>query len=146
MLVGQAHEQGAAHAGLQVLRGDAGELHRAVVRVDHRRDRDDVVVQAGALGQVLGVFEGVLAGVLRRQPDAVHAVGAQGVDGEGGDDGGVDAAGRPSTTEGMPFLSMKSRSPRTSARQTSSQSSSGFAIGPGRGSKRRPAPRTARAG
>src|SRR3954447_7539846 len=40
----------------------------------------------------------------------------------------------PSTTEGMPFLSMKSRRPSTSARQTSSRSLSGSATVPGSGS------------
>ena len=93
MLVGQPHEQGAAHPRLQVLRRDAGQLHRLLVGLDHRRDRDDGVVQAQPRRGVLGVGQRVLAGPLRRQPDAVHAVGAEGVDGQRGDQRRVDAAG-----------------------------------------------------
>ena len=44
------------------------------------------------LGRVLGVGERVLAGPLRRQPDPVHPVGAERVDGQGRDQRGVDAA------------------------------------------------------
>ena len=104
VLVGQPHEQRAAHAGLQVLRRDAGELDRAVVRVDHRRDRDDGVVQPGRLARSSASAERVLAGVLRRQPDAVHAVGAERVDGEGGDHRGVDAAGQAEHDRGHAVL------------------------------------------
>ena len=56
------------------------------------------------LGGVLGVGERVLAGPLRRQPDAVHPVGAEGVDGQGGDQGGVDAAGHAQHDRGHAVL------------------------------------------
>src|SRR3954452_21304381 len=134
VLVGQPHQQRAADAGLQVLRGDPAELDGLLEPLDDRRDRDDGVVQAQPLRGVLGVGQRVLAGPLRRQADAVHAVGAQGVDGDAATSPESIPPDRPRITEGMPFLSMKSLNPRTSARQTSSQSLSGSATVPGRAS------------
>ena len=135
MLVGQAHEQRAAHPRLQVLRGHAGQVDRRLVRVDHRRDRDDGVVQPEPLARVLGVGRASARWTTstaarrrtpgrrraRRRPAAATRAESMPPD-------------RPSTTEGMPFLSMKSRRPSTRARQTSSQSLSGLTIVDGRGS------------
>ncbi len=128
MLVGQPHQQGAAHAGLQVLRRDAGELDRRLVGVDHRRDRHDGVVQAQPRAP----------GPRRRRASARWTTSTAARRRARGRRPGRRRRSRrpaaesmpperPSTTEGMPFLSMKSRRPRTSARQTSSQSVSGSA-------------------
>ena len=128
VLVGQPHEQRAAHPGLQVLRGDAGQLDLTVERVDHRRDRHDRVVQP----------EPASPGPRRRRASARWSTSTAGRRRARGRRPARRRRARrttaesmppesPRTTEGMPFLSMKSRRPSTSARQTSSQSVSGSA-------------------
>ena len=106
LLVGQRHQDHPAHPGLEVLHRHPGQRQVRQEGVDHRLDRLDAVVQAGALGQVGGVVAGVLRGVLaghatRRPPGpgpsastAIAATTAESMPPE-----------RPSTTDGKPFLS-----------------------------------------
>jgi len=91
--VGQGHEDHPAHAGLQVLGRDAREFHLLLERVHHRGDRLAAEVQAGAMGQVRGVVQAVLGREHARHRDAVDVLGAEGVDGDGRYERGVDAAG-----------------------------------------------------
>ena len=104
LLVGQCHEDDAAHPRLEVLHGQAGQRHRRQERVDHRLDRLHPVVQAGALGQVGGVVAGVVRRVLARHRDADHRGRAEGVDRERGDHRRVDAAGEAEHDRRKPFL------------------------------------------
>ena len=52
-------------------------------------------VDAERVGQLRGVIVARIAGVARRQGDAVDAVGAERVDRDARDERGVDAAGHP---------------------------------------------------
>ncbi len=76
--VGQRHQRRAAHAGLQVLLRESGQVQRALVGVDHRRDRDGADVHSGARGEVVGVGDGVLGGVDARHRHAVAPAPARG--------------------------------------------------------------------
>ncbi len=97
-LVRQRHQGHAPDARLEVLLGEvrlttveAGRQHLAE-RGERRLDGDDPPVDAEVVGQALGVGDRVVARVARRHEHAVHAVGPERVDRDGGDDRRVDPA------------------------------------------------------
>ena len=87
-----------------------------LVGVEDRRDRDRVEVQAGALGELGGVGARVLARPLARVGDAEDVLGAERVDGDGGDERGVDAAGQAQQDAGEAVLARRSRAARATMR------------------------------
>ena len=97
-LVRQRHQRGATDAALQVLLGEVGRAaverrgEHVEVRSESRLDGHRAVVDAEALGEVGGVGSAVVAGVAAGHADAVHVLGAEGVDGHAGHDRGVDTA------------------------------------------------------
>ena len=97
-LVGERHEGDAPGPGLDVLLGQVlgqvGERRPEHLEEGSVRglDGDDSVIDAERLCQLLGVVLGTLGGVARRHGDTVHVFGAEGVDGDDGDQRGVDPA------------------------------------------------------
>ena len=109
-LVADRHQDDAAHPRLDVLLGlvgfSAGEDRRqhAAERIHRRLDPQHLVAdseQACALGRVV---EGGLRRVARRHDDAEHPVGAQRIDGDGGRQRRIDAAGKPDEHAGEAVL------------------------------------------
>ena len=76
--------------------GQLGEraLQHLEVRGVRRLDRDDDEADAQVVRESLRVGDAALGRVARRHADADDVLGAEGVDGDRGDDAGVDAAGQ----------------------------------------------------
>src|SRR5215212_4289044 len=109
-LVGESHEDVAPDAALQVLLGNI--LGQAFERLFHHLP---VGVEGWAYGYGLGVYAQVLGqrggigvaqvgGVAARHEDAGDVLGTKGLDGHGGRQGGVDAAGEAKHRPREPVL------------------------------------------
>ena len=103
--VGQRHQRRAAHAGLQVLLRQARQVQGALVGVDHRRDRRPCgcarrCVRPGRRRRRRSARTSRRSASRRRR----HALRAEGVAGDGGDEGGVDAAAQAEQHRPEPVL------------------------------------------
>ena len=109
-LVGQGHQQRAAHPRLDVLFGgvhrQAGELPRqqALEGVHGRADGDVVIAHAQPPRHVGGVDLGNVGGIARGHHDGAHIVGADGVHRHGQHHGRIDAAGQADDGAGETVL------------------------------------------
>ena len=109
-LVGDGHQQEAAHARLDVLLGDvalaAGEqrLQHALDRVDRSGDWNRLEPDAEPGGRQLGVNLALVAGEARRQAHGHHAVAAERVDCDACRHGGIDAARKAEQHAGKAVL------------------------------------------
>src|SRR5918994_2358721 len=98
-LVGERHQDVTPDAALQVLLrnvlGQAleGLFHHLPVGVEGGADGDGLDVYAEVLGKRDGVGVAQVRGVAARHEDAGHVLGTEGLDGHGGCQGRVDAAG-----------------------------------------------------
>jgi hypothetical protein len=74
------------------------------IRLERRLDRDRAEVDAEVLGEQLGIGLRVVARVPGRHRHPVDVLGSERVDGEAGDDRGVDAARQPDHHVAEPFF------------------------------------------
>ena len=105
------HEDVAANPGLDVLFGDVARqiakdrLQRAEIRLEKRRDRYHMELNAQVRRQGLGIAETLLGRIRSRHGDAQNVFRAQRVRRQRGNDGGVDPSAQPDDPLLEPALS-----------------------------------------
>ena len=73
-------------------------------RLDHRRDCDRADGEPAAIREIVGIVLRVLRRIDARHRDAEHALGAEGIAGDRGDEGRVDSPGEPEHDAREPVL------------------------------------------
>ena len=106
--VREGHQAHHATTRLGVLGGEPRKLSparlgkHALERLERLENRDGLRAYAEVIGQILGVFDRMLARVRSRKQYAVHALGAERIDRHHGNDGRIDTARKPNDHIGEP--------------------------------------------